>query len=364
MSKTLRKKNTQKQSDKQMRADRRGNRIVLIILAFGGLLTLAIGAGLIAYSSVKYKYTKAGPLETEQVFVVPNGAGMSKIAAKLEKDGLIESANIFKLVVRYEGDEAGLKAGEYNVSPKASMKDIYEILHEGKAILYPITIPEGQSVIQVMRIIDAMPTLIDDNPPPPPEGSLLPETYMTPRGMTQSALIAKMQKAQTDVIDTLWEYRHKDLPINTKAEAINLASIVEKETGVKSEHDRVAAVFVNRLNRGMRLESDPTIIYGVTKGLPLYNKKGQRRTLYRSEIDRKTAWNTYQIDGLPETPICNPGKAAIAAVLQPGTSDEIFFVADGKGGHVFSTNLRDHVKNVKAYRRYEAAAQKRQRAEK
>jgi len=362
MSKRSHNKRQKKQDDDQLTSDRKGNRLVLFVVGLGGLLTLTVGAALLTYNTVKYKYTKAGPLEAEQVFVVPNGAGLSTIAANLEKDGLITSANIFKAVVRFEGDEGGLKAGEYNITPKASMKDIYEVLHEGKAILYPVTIPEGQSVIQVMRIIEAIPTLIDDDPPPPPEGSLLPETYMTPRGMTQSALIAKMQKAQAEIIDTLWEHRQDNLPLKTKAEAINLASIVEKETGVTGERGRVAAVFINRLNRGMRLETDPTIIYGITKGLPLYNKKGQRRTLYRSEIDRKTDWNTYQIDGLPKTPICNPGRDAIAAVLQPASTNEIFFVADGKGGHTFATNLRDHNRNVANYRKYERREIARERA--
>lgn len=349
MAKRLKKNNKQNHHDEDVSSSRKGNRLVLFIVGFGGLLTLTLGGLLLAYNTVQYKYTKAGPNETEQVFVVPNGAGLSKIASTLEKDGLIASANIFKAVIRYEGDEGGLKAGEYSISPKASMKDIYEILHEGKAVLYPVTIPEGQSVIQVMRIIEAIPTLIDDNPPPPPEGSLLPETYMTPRGMTQSALIAKMQTAQTEVIDKLWEYRQKDLPIKTKAEAINLASIVEKETGVTSERERVAAVFINRMNRGIRLQTDPTIIYGITKGDPL------GRGIRRSEIDRKTDWNTYQIDGLPKTPICNPGKEAIAAVLNPATSNEIFFVADGTGGHVFAETLRGHNTNVAKWRKIERA---------
>ena len=349
MSKRADKNNKQKQGDKDIKSSRKGNRLVLFIVGLGGLLTLLLGGLLLAYNTVQYKYTKAGPNETEQVFVVPNGAGLSKIAASLENDGLIASANIFKVVIRYQGDEGGLKAGEYRISPKASMKDIYEVLHEGKTVLYPVTIPEGQSVIQVMRIIEAIPTLIDDNPPPPPEGSLLPETYMTPRGMTQSALIAKMQKAQTEVIDKLWEYRQKDLPIKTKAEAINLASIVEKETGVTSERERVAAVFINRMNRGIRLQTDPTIIYGITKGDPL------GRGIRRSEIDRKTDWNTYQIDGLPKTPICNPGKEAIAAVLNPATSNEIFFVADGTGGHVFAETLRGHNNNVAKWRKIERA---------
>ena len=191
---------------------------------------------------------------------------------------------------------------------------------------------------------------------------MLPETYMTPKGMSRMALVKKMQDAQTKIIDELWETRQKDLPLQSKAEAIILASIVEKETGVGAERDVVAGVFINRLKIGMKLQTDPTIIYGISKGEPLVNKKGQRRTLYRSEIDRKTPWNTYQIDGLPPTPICNPGAEAIAAVLQPAKTDYLFFVADGTGGHVFAKTNRQHINNVNKWRKIERERQRKQRA--
>ena len=175
-------------------------------------------------------------------------------------------------------------------------------------------------------------------------------------------LVERMQKAQSAVLEELWAGRAEDLPIASPEDAVILASIVEKETGVSGERAKIAGLFVTRLKRGMRLESDPTIIYGISKGEPLYNKRGQRRTLYRSEIDRKTDWNTYQIDGLPKTPICNPGREAIAAVLNPDETGHIFFVADGKGGHLFAKTLAEHNRNVAAYRKYEREEIQRERA--
>ena len=183
----------------------------------------------------------------------------------------------------------------------------------------------------------------------PAEGTLLPETYMLPKSMTKIELVKKMRNEQETLLDKLWKDRALNLPITTKREALILASIVEKETGVGSERKHVAGVFINRLNRGMRLESDPTIIYGLTGG----EKLG--RGLRRSEIDRKTDWNTYQIDGLPKTPICNPGRAALEAVLNPMETEDIFFVADGKGGHVFAKTLRGHNANVRQWRKIERA---------
>ena len=173
---------------------------------------------------------------------------------------------------------------------------------------------------------------------------------MHARGMSRKALVAKMQSAQTELIDSLWEARQEGLPIKTKSEAINLASIVEKETGGGHEVDKVAGVFINRLNKAMRLQSDPTIIYGISQGEILRGKNGKQRGLRRSEIDRKTDWNTYQIDGLPKTPICNPSANAIRAVLNPAETDALFFVADGTGGHAFSKTYAEHNKHVAKWR--------------
>jgi UPF0755 protein len=332
------------------------------IIAFFGLLTLMIGVVFAGYSFVNYRYETVPNVDvSETVFKVPKGSGLSVIATRLETAGLIDSAFIFKLVTKLRGNEANFKAGEFLITQPTSMRKIYDTLAEGKAILYPFTAPEGLTSAQIMRAMGGVATLVDDNPAIPAEGTLLPETYMTPRGMSRSALVKKMQDAQTALLDEIWEKRQEGLPIKTKEEAIILASVVEKETGIGSERDRVAGVFINRLRKNMRLQSDPTIIYGVSKGEPLFNRKGQRRTLYRSEIDRKTAWNTYQIEGLPATPICNPGAGALRAVLQPAKTDYLFFVADGSGGHVFAKTNREHTNNVIKWRKIERQRQREQR---
>ena len=313
-----------------------------------------------AYAFVNYQYEAKPKGENDEVvFQVPSGSGLSSIATRLEKDGLIKSAFLFKLVTKLRGNERNFKAGEFSVTSPASMRQIYDTLSEGKAILYPFTAPEGLTSAQIFRSMTKLDTLVDDSPELPAEGTLLPETYMTPRGMKKSALLKQMQKDQSDILDRLWVSRDPDLPIKTKAEAVILASVVEKETGISSERDVVAGVFINRLRKGMRLQSDPTIIYGVSKGEPLLNKKGQQRGIRRSEIDKKTDWNTYQIDGLPKTPICNPGKDAIAAVLKPAETDYLFFVADGTGGHVFAKTVREHNNNVIKWRKIERRKRKR-----
>lgn len=324
----------------------------LALIAFGGILTLGLGVAIAAYSYVNYQYTIAmkvdGPTEPV-IFDVPRGSGLSSIASRLEGQELIKDAFIFKLVTKMKGNESKFKAGEYEITPGASMQNIFDMLSSGKSILYPFTAPEGWTSAQIVRGLNTIETLTGEIVDIPPEGSLLPETYLTPRGMSRADAIAKMSAAQTALIDELWESRAPNLPIKTKREAIILASVVEKETGQSSERDHVAGVFINRLNRGMRLESDPTIIYGLTQGEPL------GRGIRRSEIDRKTDWNTYQIDGLPITPICNPGAQAIAAVLNPLETKDLFFVADGTGGHVFAQTYKQHLRNVENWRKVERA---------
>lgn len=331
----------------------RKSKLSLALVGLGGLITLGLGIAIAGYSYLNYRYVKsveAAP--SSVVFDVPSGSGLSSIANRLEKRGLIDSAFIFKAVTKLKGNEANFKAGEFEITQPASMSDIYETLAEGKSILYPVTVPEGLTSAQIMRIIGAAPNLTGDLPDRPAEGTLLPETYLTPRGMTRAALVEKMRKAQTQLLDALWDKRASDLPIKTRREAIILASVVEEETGINSERGKVAGVFINRLRSGIRLQSDPTIIYGVTGGEPL------GRGIRVSEIARKTDWNTYQMDGLPKTPICNPGAAAIAAVLNPDDVDVLFFVTDGTGGHVFSKTNAEHEKHVRALRARERAAKK------
>jgi len=323
-----------------------------------GVFTLLAGIAFVGWNYVQYQFTSKGPLAQDTVFTVPQGAGASRIAGKLEGDGLVKSADMFKLLVRMDEVGGTLKAGEFNIPAEASMRDIVKILQEGAAILYPFTAPEGLTSAQIVRSMSKVETLEDDKPKIPAEGSILPETYMTPRGMKRSELLAKMEQAQKDVLDELWDGRAKDLPFDTKYEALILASVVEKETGIGSERDVVAGVFINRLRKGIRLQSDPTIIYGETGGEPL------GRGIRVSEINRVTDWNTYQMDGLPKTPICNPGRAAIAAVLNPADTKYIYFVADGTGGHVFAKTLSEHNDNVKNWRKIERSRKRKAAAAK
>ena len=225
---------------------------------------------------------------------------------------------------------------------------------EGDVVQFRLTIPEGLTTAQILRRVEAAEQLNGDMPEREfEEGVLLPDTYAFGAGTTRTQFIERMEVAQDALLEQLWDSRQADLPINTPYEAVILASVVEKETASADERPLVAGLFVGRLKKGMRLESDPTIIYGVSRGEPLYNNQGQRRTLYRSEIRRATDWNTYQMDGLPKTPICNPGRDAIAAVLNPPETDYVFFVADGKGGHLFAETYAEHERNVAAYRAYE-----------
>ena len=335
--------------------------ISLICFAFvlGGA---ALGGG---YLWLKNEIARPGPAVAEQVFVVKSGQGLGAIAKNLEDAGLIHDARVMRLAARLDKSGHKIKAGEYELSRALSVSETLSALVEGKAIQYKITIPEGRTVAQAFKIIAGNDLLTGEMPEElPPEGSLLPDTYFFGRGMARADLIAQMTKAQDDLLAELWEGRQADLPLKTPQEAIILASIVEKETGRLDEQPLVAGLFVGRLKVGMRLQSDPTIIYAVSRGEPLYNERtGKRRRIRRSEIDAVNDWNTYQIDGLPATPICNPGRGAIAAVLDPPATDYVFFVADGKGGHLFAKTNAEHERNVALYRKYEREELAREKAE-
>ncbi|MEO0983832.1 MAG: endolytic transglycosylase MltG [Pseudomonadota bacterium] len=324
--------------------------VLLVLLA-----VLAAGAAAAGWFHFNNEISKRGPTATDTVFTVQQGEGLSTVAARLADEGVIRNETMFKLAARVEGAERALKVGEFEVPAGASASEVLDLLVSGDVVVHRITIPEGRTTAQALRIIEANEVLVGPLPEPAPEeGDLLPDTYAFSRGDTRVELIERMMEAQDDVFEDLWDSRAPDLPFKTREEALILASVVEKETGKADERGEVAGVFVNRLRRGMRLESDPTIIYGVSNGEPLFNNRGQRRTLYRSEIDRETPWNTYQIDGLPATPICNPGRDAIAAVLNPPETEYLFFVADGAGGHAFAKTYREHQRNVASYRRIEA----------
>ena len=247
-----------------------------------------------------------------------------------------------------DGGDRDLRAGEFAIPEAASMAEIYDILRSGQTIQYPVTAAEGLTTAMIIRIVEASEVMTGEITRIPAEGALLPETYLVSRGDDRQALIDRMEAAQDALLDELWSNRAENLPFDTPEEAIILASVVEKETGIAHERPMVASVFVNRLRRGMRLQSDPTIIYGITQGEPL------GRGIRRSELDSTAnRYNTYQIDGLPPTPISNPGRDAIAAVLNPPEGQYLYFVADGTGGHAFATSLAEHNRNVAQWRRIE-----------
>ncbi len=332
-----------------------------------GLAFLALVAGGAGFVWFNNELTKPGPLANEVVFDVQPGETLSSVSERLVAEGILSDATLLKLKARIDKTESKVKSGEFIIEPNASVATILDILIEGRSVVYKITIPEGRTTAQILRMLEADENLEGELPPLPPEGSLLPDTYQFHKGMTRAALIEKMQKAQADVLAELWPGRQDNLPISTPEEAVILASVVEKETGRPDERDEVAGLFVGRMRNGMPLQSDPTIIYGISQGEPLVHKDGRRRTLFRSEIDRKTDWNTYQFVGLPKTPICNPGREAIAAVLNPPKTDYVFFVAECKDGnitgdHVFSKTLAEHNRAAAAYRKCADAEIARERA--
>lgn len=325
--------------------------LIFIGIVLGGA---ALGAG---WLWLQNEIEKPGAFAEQKTFEVEAGDHVGAVAQRLEEQGLISDARAMKLHARFTGQEAALKVGEYAIPARANMASILDQLVSGDVIQYRITIPEGRTTAQILRLVEQHPDLVGELPDREiEEGTLLPDTYIFASDTSRTSMIERMEKAQDDLIEELWPERQDGIPVSTPEEAIILASVVEKETGNPEERHLVAGLFTTRLKRGMRLESDPTVIYGVSQGEPLYrtiNGEKVRRTLYRSELDRKTDWNTYQIDGLPKTPICNPGRDAIAAVLNPPETEYIFFVADGKGGHLFAETLAEHNRNVAAYRAYE-----------
>jgi UPF0755 protein len=287
--------------------------------------------------------------------VRPN-TGVAEIAEQLERRGLISDSRIFRLGVRAYDRDSGLKAGEYEIKAGASLRDIMELLESGKSVLASLTIPEGLTVEQAFQRIAEHEGLTGDMPAElPPEGSLIADTQRFTRGATRQQIIDKMLADQKRLVETIWNRRVSNLPLADINEFVTLASIVEKETAVADERTRVAAVFINRLNKGMRLQSDPTILYG------LFGGKGRPadRPIYQSDIDKPTPYNTYTINGLPPGPIANPGRESLEAVANPSKTKDLYFVADGTGGHVFATTLEEHNENVARWR----AIQRKQREE-
>lgn len=284
----------------------------------------------------------------ETNFTVDQGDGIKKVADHLHEENLVRVEGAFKFIASLNGANDKLKAGEYAIPSGASPSKILKILIGGKVITHKVTIPEGWSNAMVFDKLMNNDYLTGDIPENIPEGALAPDTYQIKKGETRQQIINRMISEQNNIVDKLWIERDANLPLRSKQEAVTMASIVEKETGIASERRKIAAVFMNRLKNGIRLQSDPTIIYGITKGKPLGRK------ILKSEITENHPWNTYVIQGLPPTPIANPGKDAIDAVLHPATTNDMFFVADGSGGHAFSSTYDEHEKNVQKWREFRA----------
>lgn len=339
-------KSNRKDKTKRRRGAGRFVRALLGVMLMVGCVAIA---GAVIFLIGKDTFESAGPLTKQTTVVIARGSGTADIAGKLTEAGVISDERLFQGGILLNRAQNALKAGEYAFPAGISMAGVMDMLVKGKSIVHKISIPEGLTSQQAVERILASEKLIGDIAAVPVEGTLLPDTYVYEKGATRAAVITQMQVAQRRLVADLWPKRAENLPVRTARDALILASIVEKETGVAEERPRVAAVFLNRLRKGMRLQSDPTIIYGIVGG------KGKLgRPITRSDIQRKTKYNTYHIKGLPPTPIANPGKEAIMAVLNPIATEDLFFVADGTGGHVFAKTLKEHEENVKNWRAIEA----------
>jgi UPF0755 protein len=319
-----------------------------LISGFLSFLLIACLGAAFGLSLAQQKVRSAGPLAADKVLYFPPRTEVPEILAQLEREGVIDSPMLMNVSLWLEGNRGNVKAGEYLFKREASMRDVIDLLVSGRQLLHSITVPEGLTSEQIVQRLRDNDVLAGELRESPKEGVILPETYRVPRGMSRSDLMRKMQDDQRKLVEQIWAKRDPSLPLRTPYEMVTLASIVEKETGKADERPRVAAVFINRLQKRMRLQSDPTIVYGIVGG-----KGTLGRGITRDEISRRSAYNTYVIDGLPPGPIANPGRAALEAVANPAKTKDLYFVADGTGGHTFAESLDEHSRNVARWRQLE-----------
>src|SRR3954451_15009494 len=331
------------------RSDRARNPFVIVGNAIITLLLIAmLGAGGVYYYG-RQLLEAPGPLKEDKIVNIPQRAGKRDIAETLNREGVTDvNPWVFIASVAALKASSDLKPGEYSFQKNASLRDVIGTIVEGKVVQHAVTIPEGLTSEQIVTRLSDNDIFTGTVREMPREGTLLPETYKFPRGTPREQVIQRMQQAQKRVLAEIWERRNSDIPVKTPEQLVTLASIVEKETGKADERSRVAAVYVNRLRQKMKLQSDPTIIYGLAGG-----KGTLGRPIRRSEITQPSPYNTYVIDGLPPGPIANPGRASLEAAANPARTRDLFFVADGSGGHTFTETYDAHQKNVAKLRAME-----------
>jgi len=329
--------------DRQPTGRRRWLRWVLLLLLLG------IGAAGGALAWAWQLYTGPGPLAEARTLVIPRGSGLEATARILADSGVIAEPLIFMAGTRATGLSIRFKAGEYRFEPAMSAQAAAELIVSGRTVVRRLTLREGLTSAEMVALVAGAEGLEGEAGAVPSEGSLLPDTYFYSWGDSRGQILARQRQAMDEALAQLWPRRAPNLPLKSPEEAVVLASIVEMETGQADERPRIAGVFVNRLRIGMRLQADPTVAYGITRGAgPL------RRPLSRADLDTRHPWNTYVIEGLPPTPISNPGRAALGAVLNPMVTQELYFVADGADGHLFARTLAEHNRNVARLRQIEA----------
>ena len=315
-------------------------RIVYCLLALavlcGGILTWGVA-----------EYARPGPLGAATTVVVPRGTGLEAIALELTRAGVLSDPLVFRLGARITGADKRLRAGEYAFQANISPRQTVALLESGKTVVRRLTVVEGLTTAEIIAQLRATDGLEGNLGLLPTEGALLPETYHFSFGDTRQAIVGRMAEAMRIALSDAWAARNWELPLETPESALILASIIEKETAVSQERARIAGVFINRLRKGMKLQSDPTVVYGLTGG-----KGPLGRPLTRADLRAPSPYNTYLIAGLPPSPISNPGLASIAAALDPARTDELYFVADGSGGHVFARTLSEHNRNVARWRKW------------
>ena len=317
----------------------------LLVAATFFIAVAIVGVGAV-YSWAVSEFEAAGPLDARKVVLIERGAGLPAIARQLADAGVIENPLIFRFGARVNDQATRLKAGEFAFPASVSPRGALEIIVSGRTVARTLTVPEGLTSLEIVSLVRSAEAMTGEVDAVPPQGSLLPETYHYRHGDSRAELVQRMKRSMTETLDELWPGRADDLPYDTREAAVTLASIVEAETAVPDERALVAGVFVNRLERGMRLQSDPTVRYALTEG-----ERELERPLTRQDWKVDHPYNTYQNAGLPPGPINNPGREALAAALNPADTDYLYFVADGSGGHAFAKTLREHNRNVAEWRK-------------